>query len=90
MHGCVNAENAFVGDNAYRTTELSSGNPLKNARLISSTVTSTRLITNDDGINAHVMQWGHLITLEFSQIRGIQGSQEAQGNKETSGCKIST
>ncbi|KAF6025971.1 hypothetical protein EB796_015716 [Bugula neritina] len=51
-----------------RVTELFSGKPLKSPRLISTTVTTTNVILNFEGISAHTMQWGQFIAHEFTQL----------------------
>ncbi|XP_067941580.1 peroxidase-like [Watersipora subatra] len=51
-----------------RLTEFTSNTPLKSPREISTTVTTTNVILNFDGVSSHIMQWGQFIAHEFTQI----------------------
>lgn len=58
----------FLVSDSRRQMEHHSGNPLVNPRLISTTVTTTGVVLNEGGVNAHVMQWGQFIAHEFTQL----------------------
>ena len=58
----------YLDIGARRVTELFSGNPLKSPREISTTVTTTNVVLNRDGVSSHVMQWGQFIAHEFTNL----------------------
>jgi len=63
----------FVANGKRQVTELFSRKPLKSPRLISTTVFTTNVVLNSEGISAHTMQWGQLIAHEFTQLAEAKG-----------------
>ncbi|XP_067941578.1 peroxidase-like isoform X2 [Watersipora subatra] len=51
-----------------RLTEFTSNTPLKSPREVSTTVTTTNVVLNFEGVSSHVMQWGQFIAHEFTQL----------------------
>jgi len=52
---------------------------LKSPRLISTTVTTTNVVLNFEGISAHTMQWGQFIAHEFTQL--AEAARKYYGSK---------
>ncbi|XP_067942940.1 peroxidase mlt-7-like [Watersipora subatra] len=60
------------GAGEIRQLEHSSHRPLTSPRTISTTVTTTNVILNFEGLNSEIMQWGQFSAHEFTHISDVE------------------